>query len=88
MTVVSTISWDKYPSFDYCFEGVEGGSVVAVATYACKTERAGFMRGYNAMFERIRPESVICYGKPFPEMRGNVCPVPVCHPRQFHRDLK
>ena len=88
MNVVATISWDKYPSFDYCFDGVEKGSAVAVATYACKSERAGFLRGYDAMLERIRPEAVICYGEPFPGMRGNVCAVPVCHPRKFHRELK
>jgi hypothetical protein len=88
MNVVATISWDKYPSFDYCFDGVEDGSVVAIATYACKMERAGFLRGYDAMFEKIRPEAVICYGEPFSGMRGNVYAVPVCHPRKFHRELK
>ena len=88
MNVVATISWDKYPSFDYCFEGVEEGAMVAVATYACRIGRAGFLRGYDAMLEKIRPEAVICYGEPFSDMRGNICVVPVCHPRQFHRELK
>ncbi len=88
MNVVTTISWDKYSSFDYCFEGVEEGSVVAVATYACKMERAGFLRGYDAMLEKVRPGVVICYGEPFLGMHGNICVVSVCHPRQFHRDLK
>lgn len=88
MTVFPTISWDKYPSFDYCFEGVECGSIVVVATYACRMERAGFMRGYDAMLERIQPELVICYGNLFSNMRGNILPVSVCHPRQFHRELK
>lgn len=88
MNVVATISWDKYTSFDYCFEGVEEGSVVAVATYASRTGHAGFIRGYDAMLEKINPEAVICYGEPFSDMRGNICYVPVSHPRQFHRELK
>ena len=87
MKVVPTISWDRYPSYDYCFEGVEEGAVVAVATYACRQGRMGFVRGYDAMLERIRPEAVICYGEAFSDMRGNLIPVPVCHPRHFHREL-
>ena len=86
MKVVTTISWDRYPSFGFCFDGVEDGSVVAVATYACRSSRMGFMRGYDAMLERIRPSAVICYGEAFREMRGNVIAVPTCHPRRFHRD--
>ena len=88
MKVVTTISWDKYPSFGFCFDGVETGAVVAVATYACHAGRGGFMRGYDAMLEHIRPSAVICYGEPFAEMRGNVIAVPVCHPRRFHRTLR
>lgn len=42
---------------------------------------SGFMRGYDALLERIRPNAVICYGEPFPDMRGNLYSVPVFHPR-------
>lgn len=87
MTVIPTISWDRYPSFDFCFEGVETGSIVAVATYACRQQRMSFMRGYDAMFERLKPLAIICYGTPFPEMRGNIIAITPCHPRQFHREI-
>jgi len=87
MTVIPTISWDRYPSFDFCFEGIETGSIVAVATYACRLQRMSFMRGYDAMFERINPHAIICYGTPFPDMRGNIKAIPPCHPRQFHREI-
>jgi hypothetical protein len=30
------------------------------------------MKGYNEMLRRIEPELVICYHKPFPEMKGNI----------------
>ena len=33
------------------------------------------MHGYDAMLERIGPEAVICFGKPFAEMSGNVLAV-------------
>lgn len=87
MQVIPTISWDKYQSYDFCFEGVESGSIVAVATYACKHERSTFCRGYDAMLERINPEAIICYGTPFSTMRGNIISIDVCHPRQFHRAI-
>ena len=87
LKVVTTISWDKYPSFEFCFDGVESGAVVAIATYACHVGRGGFMRGYDAMLEHINPSAILCYGAPFVEMRGNVIAVPVCHPRSFHRNL-
>lgn len=87
MTVIPTVSWDRYPSFDFCFEGIESGSIVAVATYACRQQRMNFMRGYDAMFERIKPLAIICYGAPFPEMRGNITAITPCHPRQFHREI-
>ena len=86
MLVIPTISWDRYPSYEYCFDGVESGSTVAVTTYACRQNRAGFLRGYEEMLKRLVPTAVLCYGDPFPEMRGPVVSVPILHPRQFHRE--
>lgn len=88
MKVVPTVSWDKFPSFDFCFNGIESGCIVAVATYACRQGSAGFMRGYDAMLERVSPSAVICYGKPFPRMRGDIVAVNPQNPRQFFRELK
>ena len=40
---------------------------------------AGFgfatLHGYDAMLEALDPSAIICLGKPFDEMRGNVVPV-------------
>lgn len=88
MVVVPTISWDDYSSFDFCFDGVEEGCVVAVATYACRQNRAGFLRGYTTMLNRIHPAAVICYGDPIPGMGGRVLPIPSQHPRELHRELQ
>lgn len=33
------------------------------------------MLGYNEMLSRIKPSKIICYGKPFDEMKGNIIEV-------------
>ena len=75
LKVVVSLCWSLAPSFDFCFDGIEAGSIVAVGTIGCRHERSAFLRGYDAMLERINPEAVICFGKPFEEMRGVLVPV-------------
>ncbi len=88
MAVIPTISWDKYNSYDFCFDGIEEGSIVVVSTYGCHNNRVAFLKGYYAMIEKINPEAIICYGNKFPEMKGNIYSVPIQHPKQFHRNMK
>ena len=33
---------------------------------------SGFLLGYKEMLRRIEPEYIICFGKPFDEMEGNL----------------
>lgn len=75
LTVIPTISWSTPGSYDFCFDGVEEHSIVAVGMIGCKQNRLNFMRGYSVMLERIHPEAIICFGTPFPEMRGNIVTV-------------
>ena len=35
-------------------------------------QKEWFMAGYNEMLWRIKPEKIICYNRPFPEMRGDI----------------
>lgn len=72
LTVYPTVSWSNARSFDFCFDGIEKGSVVAVGMIGCKHNKLGFLRGYNAMLEKIEPFAVICFGKSFDEMQGNL----------------
>ncbi len=72
LKVIPTISWGDEKSFDFCFEGVEKGSVVAVCTYYRENCERDFMLGYNKMLEIIQPSLVICYDEPFPSMKGNI----------------
>lgn len=70
LNIIPTISWSDFRSFEFCFDGVEKGSVVAVGMIGCKKSRFNFMRGYNKMLECIEPEKIIVFGNPFPEMQG------------------
>lgn len=76
--VIPTVNWGDKSTFDFCFEGIEKGSVVAVSTYMASEhnnhcdQKEWFMAGYNEMLRRIEPEKIICYNTPFPEMQGNI----------------
>ena len=65
--VIPTISWGLENTFDFCFNGIEKGSTVAVSTYmACAhgnraDQKDFFMAGYNEMLKRIEPETIICW---------------------------
>lgn len=75
LIVYPTISWGLAQSYEFCFDGVELNAVVAVGMIGCKSSKVQFMRGYDAMLERLDPNAIICFGKPFGEMRGNLIPV-------------
>lgn len=85
LTVIPTISWSNSRSFEFCFDGVEPGAVVAVGMVGCKNSRTGFMRGYNEMLKRIHPEKIIVFGTPFPEMEGNILSVDYLSSRKVVR---
>ena len=76
LIVIPTISWGLAPTFEFCFDGVEYGSIVAISTVGCRRAKINFMRGYDKMLEKINPEAIICYGKTFSEMEGNIIEVP------------
>lgn len=70
--VIPTVSWSTPRSFEFCFDGVEQHATVAVSTLGCKKVKIDFMRGYEVMLEKLRPEAIICFGDPFSEMQGNL----------------
>lgn len=76
--VIPTVSWADENSFDFCFKGIEKGSIVAVSTYMFhesnhhKGQKDLFMKGFNRMLSEIEPEKIICYSEPFPEMTGDI----------------
>ena len=76
--VIPSVNWGDESTFDFCFQGIEKGSTVAVYTYMAsehdhrQDQKAWFMAGYNEMLRQIEPERIICYNTPFPEMQGNI----------------
>lgn len=78
MRVIPTVNWGDESTFEFCFEGIAKGSVVAVSTYMASAhdnrqdQKEWFMAGYNEMLRRIEPEKIICYNTPFPEMQGDI----------------
>lgn len=100
LRVIPTVNWGDESMFDFCFEGIEKGSVVAVSTYMAsehgnrQDQKEWFMAGYNEMLRRIEPEKIICYNTPFPDMQGNLIYVDyersswrhMNYERSFHRE--
>ena len=85
LTVIPTVSWGLAQSFEFCFDGVEQNSIVAIGMVGCKQNKLHFLHGYNAMLERIAPSQIICFGTPFEEMEGNIVPVDYMESRKVVR---
>lgn len=72
LKVIPTVSWGDERTFDFCFDGIEEGSIVFVCTYYRENCEEEFMLGYNEMMKRIKPSMVLCYDEPFKSMKGNI----------------
>lgn len=72
LVVIPTVSWSTKKSFEFCFKGIEKGSVVAISTVGALKKKELLLDGYFLMKELINPSAVLCYGKPFPEMGDEV----------------
>lgn len=86
ITVIPNVSWGDASTFEYCFDGIEEGSIVAVGMIGCKRNKNAFMRGYNEMLKRLKPTAIICFGSPFVEMQGNIIPIDYITTRRIKRD--
>ena len=66
-TVIPTISWSTSKSYDFCFLGVPGRSVVAVSAVGVNVdaplEYRLFVDGFTEMVRRLEPLVVLSYGR-------------------------
>ena len=85
LKVIPTISWSTPSSYRYCFDGIEPNGIVAIGMIGCKRNRHNFMYGYNEMLNRLNPKAIICFGKPFPNMKGNLIVVDYLESRKVVR---
>jgi len=61
LNVIPTISWSDKSSFEYCFEGVGHGSVVAISNIGCRNEenKYYFDAGFDELKKRINPAQIL-----------------------------
>lgn len=75
ITVIPTISWSDYSSFDWCFDGEPVGGMVAVSSVGTQNNPVTqelFITGYREMMDRLEPSTVIMYGNVPDECYGNI----------------
>lgn len=63
--VIPTVSWAEPATFDFAFDGIETGSVVAVSTVGVKRQENSFdiwKTGMDEMIRRIMPSAILLYG--------------------------
>ena len=90
LTVIATVSWGDSSSYDFCFEGLEKGAVVAVSTNGTngtRAARSGFLAGFIELCRQIEPQCVICYCTPYPEMYKYAQILPLEHEGNKARKL-
>ena len=83
--VIPTVSWSTPQSYEFCFDGIEQNAIVAVGMIGCKRNKKDFMRGYNAMLEKLNPSKILCFGTPFEEMKGNIIAIDYCASKKVVR---
>ena len=74
--VFPSVGWGTPYTYRFCFKGVERNAPVAITTNGNRREKRAYLHGYDAMLDALEPYAVICFGRPFPEMRGNIIYVP------------
>lgn len=78
VTVIPTISWSDYDSYEWCFDGEPLHSMVAVSsvgTQANNKSKEYFLSGYKEMMRRLKPTAIIMYGIVPEGCTGNIIPV-------------
>ncbi|MDO4459313.1 MAG: DUF4417 domain-containing protein [Clostridia bacterium] len=85
MIVIPTVSWGLSRSFEFCFDGIQKNSIVALGMIGCKQNKKNFLKGYFQMLSKIEPEAIICLGKPFPEMKENIIYIDYVKSRKVER---
>ncbi len=85
VSVIPTVTWSTPESYEFCFDAIEKGSIVAIGMIGCKTTKKEFLAGYNEMCRRIEPSTIVCFGTPFPEMEGNIIVVDYLSSRKVVR---
>ena len=71
--VIPNVRWGDERTFDFCFDGIEIGSNVAIGTHGCIKHAADkwyFKSGLRELLIRIKPKNIIVYGAAPDEIFG------------------
>lgn len=85
MRVYPTILWSDERSYEWCFDGEPEGATVCVSSVGCQKRNVTkdmFIKGYDAMLERLHPETIVFFGNVPPQCRGNIV-----HMQTFYETL-
>ena len=69
VTVIPTISWAEYDTFEFAFAGIKKGSVVAISTIGVKTNGTAmriWRDGVEELLKRLQPSAILVYGGKIP----------------------
>ena len=86
VTVYPSVSWSDKCSIEWCFDGEPVGGCVAVSSVGTQMrdeDKQSFMYGYDAMLERLNPDTVLFYGKVPERCKGNIVRI-----QEFQRRLR
>ena len=75
INVIPVPNWSTRESFEWCFDGDPVGGAVAlsaVGTQQNRISKEAFMEGYDEMLRRLRPDTIIFYGKAPDGCEGNI----------------
>lgn len=83
LDVIPDVVWGEEDTFDWCFDGIPKHSTVAVSSVGVKNDEnwngkvdSLFLKGYNAMMERLEPTTVLYYGDMISGVEGNIIRIP------------
>ncbi len=60
--VIPTVSWSDEGSFNFCFDGIQPGCVVALSVIGLRRYPVTFTKGFDKMVEIIQPRKILCLG--------------------------
>lgn len=63
--VIPNVSWAEKDTFQFCFDGIEKGSIVSISTIGVKKDpeaKAIWEAGVTEMIKRIKPKAILVYG--------------------------
>jgi len=82
---IYNVVWSSSADYNLAFSQVERGAIVAVSTYRISTPDDKLFRdGYKMMKRRIKPNLIVCYGKPQACMERDIkSGLVICIPTRF-----